>query len=332
MNVHEFLHDDAWDAPFFKKLAHNDTGRAVGHQGGIVLPKDLRQFFPTLDETLTSQVVPTIDRYLQAEIFVGMAHVEDRTIRYQLQTWGGTRRAESRLTEGLVTLRRDAKAGDLLLIQRRADALDRYRLILIRQESPEFAQVDKFARSRRWGALYPERVPTDESDLSQANREIEKLLTEPFVPIRPSIERAESRQMRIARSTVFRERVRTEYRHRCAVSGIGLATPSKLHEVESAHVIPLSERGSDDPRNGLALTKTLHWAFDRGLFGIMDDRRVYVPGQVKSIKSNAFILEYEGIRVADPVIKHHRVHMEAFRWHMEHRVRQWEAGTRHPAT
>ena len=35
-----------WDFPIFKILANNDTGAAAGHQGGVVIPKDLRVYFP----------------------------------------------------------------------------------------------------------------------------------------------------------------------------------------------------------------------------------------------------------------------------------------------
>ena len=36
------------DGKFFKVLAHNDTGQATGHQGGIVIPKDISVFFPLI--------------------------------------------------------------------------------------------------------------------------------------------------------------------------------------------------------------------------------------------------------------------------------------------
>src|SRR5438552_1864939 len=114
----QFLRDPAWDSPFFKRLAHNDTGQAVGHQGGIVVPKDLRIFFPTLDEGLASATAPTVDRSLSAEMFTPGRQVASDTIRYQFQTWGGTRPAESRITDNLGPIRNIARAGDLLIIQR----------------------------------------------------------------------------------------------------------------------------------------------------------------------------------------------------------------------
>ena len=39
-------------------------------------------------------------------------------------------------------------------------------------------------------------------------------------------------------------------------------------EVEAAHIIPVAERGPDTVRNGIALSGTLHWMFDRGLISV----------------------------------------------------------------
>ena len=49
MSLQSILADPAWDAPFFKLLANNDTGAASGHQGGVVIPKELRPYFPSLN-------------------------------------------------------------------------------------------------------------------------------------------------------------------------------------------------------------------------------------------------------------------------------------------
>ena len=150
----QFLRDPAWDAPFFKRLAHNDTGQAAGHQGGIVVPKDLRIFFPTLDESSASAAAPTVDRNLAAEMFVPGRLVERNTTRYQFQTWGSTRRAESRITDNLGPIRNLAREGDILVMQRNRERLDAFRLLLVRQSDEAFATFDQLIRGRRWGALF----------------------------------------------------------------------------------------------------------------------------------------------------------------------------------
>lgn len=324
MSMREFLANPEWDAPFFKRLAHNDTGQAAGHQAGMVLPKDLRNYLPSLDEAATSQQAPTTDRYLQAEMFVGAIHLTDRLVRYQFQTWGGTRSAESRITDGFQPVRDQAREGDLILFQRRADALDRFRLILVKQVTSEFAEVSRSVNDRRWGPLYLIEPPVTQSQLTSARIELASLAQQDFQVVRSAIPRVESRQSRIARCSVFRERVRREYERKCAVSGIIIATPTLMHEVESAHVVPVGEGGSDDIRNGFTLTQTIHWAFDRGLFGVLPTRKIYIPRQVKRMSENAFLNQFENRQIAEAATQALRVHSDAFRWHFEHKVRPWD--------
>ncbi len=84
------------DTSVFKKLAHNDTGQAAGHQGGIVIPKAISQFFPPLP-AVTATGGPTEDSFLSADLFVDGQRVDTVQTRYQHQTWGGTRSPERRL-------------------------------------------------------------------------------------------------------------------------------------------------------------------------------------------------------------------------------------------
>ena len=100
-DLENFLKDPDWDFPIFKKLAKNDTSQATGHQAGMVLPKVLRKYFPLLDEGETSAENPTSDRDLKTEMFVDTDFKTSASLRYQIQTWGGTRTSESRITDGL---------------------------------------------------------------------------------------------------------------------------------------------------------------------------------------------------------------------------------------
>jgi len=322
--MREFFLNDDWDAPFFKRLAHNDTGEAVGHQGGIVLPKDLRQFFPTLDQAQTSATSPTTDRHLRVELYLASGRLIEAIVRYQIQTWGGTRSPESRITDNLTSLRNRAAEGDLLVFQRRVDALDRFRLVLLKQETPEFAEVNSMTGGRRWGILEIGEEPVTQTEILKAEKEIVTLADKPFELLKTEVTRIETRQNKIARCSVFGVKVRAEYERRCCVSGISIATPSAVYEVESAHVVPLNRGGSDDIRNGLSLTQTIHWAFDRGLFGILPNRTIYLPRQVKRMTENAFLKQFEGKPIVEAKTPNLRVHNEAIRWHLETLVKQWE--------
>lgn len=52
-------------------------------------------------------------------------------------------------------------------------------------------------------------------------------------------------------------------------------------EVQAAHIRPVDRKGTDSVRNGLALSGTLHWMFDRGLVAVADDCRTIVVSRNK---------------------------------------------------
>ena len=311
-----FLNDPLWDTPFFKRLSHNDTGRASGHHGGVVIPISLREYFPDLDESLASPVAPTMDRRIVAEMFLLDSRVGVELIRYQFQTWRATRSAESRLTDNLGLIRNQAREDDILLMQRSFDHLGIYRLILIPQSPATYPLVESLTSGRRWGALYADRPPISHSEIVSAREEMLAESYQPFVPTRVVVPRRSITRSAIARDTAFRETMLSQYDRRCAVSGIGLATQA-IFEVQAAHVIGLCDGGADEPRNGIALTGTLHWAFDQGLFVVGEDRRIIVPPAVSAMGENEWLTQFHGRRIMEARSENLRTAAEAFTWHRE---------------
>jgi len=94
---------------------------------------------------------------------------------------------------------------------------------------------------------------------------------------RPVIEMTVSR---LFRDKVFMTAVRTAYENRCALTGLQLINGGGRPEVQAAHIQPVAENGPDAVRNGLALSGTFHWLFDRGLLSMSDDYRILVAEKV----------------------------------------------------
>ena len=67
------------------------------------------------------------------------------------------------------------------------------------------------------------------------------------------------------RDAAFRKVVIDAYQNNCALTGKSMGGAG-LFSVEAAHIVPVADGGSDNPRNGIPLTRDLHWAFDRGFF------------------------------------------------------------------
>lgn len=114
-----------------------------------------------------------------------------------------------------------------------------------------------------------------------------------FTPIRaPEFGFAESNQTPYERPIVqtlisrpfreesFRRHVRAAYDNRCAVTGLRLINGGGRPEVQAAHIMPVASHGPDSVRNGLALSGTVHWLFDRGLISIADDLSLIAPAKL----------------------------------------------------
>lgn len=76
---------------------------------------------------------------------------------------------------------------------------------------------------------------------------------------------------RALRDRAFARQVKVAYAGRCAMSGLELRNGGGRPEVEAAHIIPVEQRGPDTVRNGIALSGTVHWMFDRGLVSVDDN-------------------------------------------------------------
>ena len=90
---------------------------------------------------------------------------------------------------------------------------------------------------------------------------------------RPMVEMLVSRPFR---ERTFMHNVRSAYLNRCAMTGLRLINGGGRPEVQAAHIQPVASKGPDSVRNGLALSGTVHWMFDRGLISIGDDYKILV--------------------------------------------------------
>jgi putative restriction endonuclease len=90
---------------------------------------------------------------------------------------------------------------------------------------------------------------------------------------RPIVEMTVSRPFR---ERSFMHNVRAAYSNRCAITGLRLINGGGRPEVQAAHIQPVAAKGPDSVRNGLALSGTVHWMFDRGLISIGDDFKILV--------------------------------------------------------
>ena len=121
---------------------------------------------------------------------------------------------------------------------------------------------------------------------------------------------------RIVRDRVFRRVVLRAYDQRCAVTGLKLINGGGRAEVAAADLRPVESNGPDIVNNGVALSGTAHWMFDRGLITVSDDLEIVVSRQVNDRDGVEGLINKTG-RLIGPLVGRDRPHPAFLEWHRE---------------
>lgn len=121
------------------------------------------------------------------------------------------------------------------------------------RREPDIAEEPLAAKVAEEAASFHYDGPFDED-----RRIVEQLVSRPF------------------RDRAFAAAVKSAYADTCAVTGLKIINGGGRSEVQAAHIRPVADRGPDSVRNGIALSGTIHWMFDRGLLAISDEYQLLV--------------------------------------------------------
>ncbi|HET7060870.1 MAG TPA: HNH endonuclease [Nitrosospira sp.] len=136
-------------------------------------------------------------------------------------------------------------------------------------EDVEFDRIWKAGFGQILG--FEERVGVDPDMPEKPTERIEVFFarqpeSSSYVPMeqdRPIVQQLISRPFR---DKAFSAAVKTAYGDTCAVTGLKIINGGGRSEVQAAHIRPVQHQGPDSIRNGIALSGTVHWMFDRGLY------------------------------------------------------------------
>lgn len=118
------------------------------------------------------------------------------------------------------------------------------------------------------------------------------------------------------RDRVFAAGVKSAYDNTCAVSGLRIINGGGRAEAQAAHIRPVKDDGPDSVRNGLALSATVHWMFDRGLISIDDDYTLLIKEE--SISDSALRLINPERRLSLPARRQDYPHRRFLHFHRRH--------------
>jgi putative restriction endonuclease len=134
-------------------------------------------------------------------------------------------------------------------------------------------------------------------------------------------ERARHFASRAVRDRNFRKSVLRAYGERCAITGLRLINGGGRAEVEAAHIRPVEAGGPDIVSNGIALSGTAHWMFDRGLVGLSDNLDVLISRQANDPDAVRSMINPSGALLVPPRTAE-RPRPEFVAWHREQCFKQ----------
>lgn len=121
---------------------------------------------------------------------------------------------------------------------------------------------------------------------------------------------------RAIRDRNFRKTVLRAYEERCAITGLRLINGGGRAEVEAAHIRAVEHNGPDIVSNGIALSGTAHWMFDRGLVGLSDDLDILVSRQANDQDAIRSMINDSGKLIAPDRLAE-RPRVEFVQWHRD---------------
>lgn len=135
-------------------------------------------------------------------------------------------------------------------------------------------------------------------------------------PFEGPVDRATMLVSRKVRDAKFRRAILHVYEGRCALTGMRLVNGGGRLETEAAHIMGVGDGGPDAINNGIALSGTIHWMFDRGLIGLSDAGDILLSGKINDRDGVEKMINADR-RAHWPPALPHRPHPKYLAWHRE---------------
>lgn len=135
-------------------------------------------------------------------------------------------------------------------------------------------------------------------------------------PFEGPVDRATMLVSRKVRDAKFRRAVLHVYEGRCALTGMRLVNGGGRLETEAAHIMSVGDGGPDAVNNGIALSGTVHWMFDRGLIGLSDSGDILLSSKIND-REGVEKMIYPNRRARWPSAPAYCPHPRYLAWHRE---------------
>ena len=170
---------------------------------------------------------------------------------------------------------------------------------------------EDFDRIRNLGLIGEDELLAREDEDEPALERVQEE-QEPFLG---PVERDLVLTSRKVRDRQFRKRVLEVYDCRCALTGMQLINGGGRAEAQAAHIMSVEAGGPDMVTNGIALSGTVHWMFDRGLIALSDTGDILLSRKINDVVGVEKLI-YPDRRARLPA-NENRPHARYLAWHRE---------------
>jgi len=126
----------------------------------------------------------------------------------------------------------------------------------------------------------------------------------------------------VVRNAFFRKAIVQVYDYRCAFCRLKVIRALTQNIVDGAHIKPFSEFYDSKIDNGLSLCKNHHWAFDQGWFGVDDNYRIIVAGDLQEESPNSRPMkDFHNDILLLPSSPKYFPRIEALQWHRKNKLK-----------
>lgn len=310
---------------YLKKLGHQELG-SISTGGDrpsrgryIYISKDSRvlTLFPPLSKSVRndSSLLPIIPLYLRQtqKVYCNYIYHNDR---YH----GGTRNEYRIYSNNSLEMNALLFEPDDIIVMKKHEIIEEdekqivYFLERVTDASTAFYQecnrIINDSNVRGNHAIY-------DGVLNEIDNKINAVITttpEPVVEasVTNKIETSDTQISDLFTATSFRDFTMVAYAERCAVTR-NVIKYGKFMNLEAAHIKPRSHGGFFLPNNGLALSRDIHWAFDKGFFTLNDDYSLLVHPEIES----EFLKEYDGESIYIPENDFFKPSSDSIKYHRE---------------
>lgn len=118
--------------------------------------------------------------------------------------------------------------------------------------------------------------------------------------LQETLEEDEFEEEIFVRGGMFKKTIPKIYNFTCCVTGMNIQSSHNVQMIDACHIFPFSLSKDDTVTNGIALSPTLHRAFDRGLITINCNYVVRVSPSINENGSNFTLSQFDGQQINLP--------------------------------